>query len=298
MFKRILRCYSSALKDMIKHDGVEHAGYIAFLCMLSIFPFFVFFTAAVATFSNKYLQGFSGNSILNIVTSIMTESDFANLISALQPRIIEITSTPPQSFLGLAIISVIWTASSLFEGLRTIMNRAYRVSNPPSYIFRRAMSIIQFILLTFIVMLIMFSIKLLPLISEWFLILLQDTNEYWFITKFLTIFINLANDFSYLIGFIINFLFLSYVYYLIPNKQNRLIETFPGTFNTIIFWSLSSKFFHFYLSTFEQINIVYGSIAGIITALSYFYVCSLIFIYGAELNYWSLLIFFKQQNKQ
>lgn len=291
IFKNILQCYKNSLRDTINHDGVEHAGYIAFLCMLSIFPIFIFFTATIVTFSNKYLEGVSGESILHIITSILAESDFSNLIIALQPRIVEITSTPPQSFLGLAILSVIWTASSLFEGLRTIMNRAYRVSNPPSYILRRALSIVQFIFFTFIVMMIIFSIKLLPIILGWILVLLEDVKEYSFITSFLTIFLKLTDSFSHFIGFGIYFLLLSYIYYLIPNKTHSLRETFPGTFNTIIFWFLSNKCFQFYLSTFQQINIVYGSVAGIIIALLYFYICSLIFIYGAELNHWISEIF-------
>ena len=150
--RQVVKCYKKALIDTIIHDGIEHGGYIAFLSMLSIFPFFIFFTASIAIISDLYLKNISGESILNIVISILVESDFANLIVALQPRIIEITSTPPQSFLSLAIISVIWTASSLLEGLRTILNRANRISNPPNYILRRLLSIIQFILISFIVM--------------------------------------------------------------------------------------------------------------------------------------------------
>jgi len=281
------------LIDTVLHDGIEHGGYIAFLCMLSIFPFFIFFTASIAIISDLYLKNIKGESILNIIISILIESDFANLIGALQPRIIEITSAPPQSFLSLAIVSVIWTASSLLEGLRTILNRANRVSNPPNYILRRLLSIMQFILISSVVMVLVFIIKILPIISEGILFLIEDLRQYSFIAKFLSLVVEFHERLNWLIIFFINFLLLSSIYYLIPNTKQKFIETFPGTLNTIIWWQISTKAFQYYLSVFQQINIVYGSIAGVIIALLYFYICSLIFIYGAELNFWFKKLIFK-----
>jgi membrane protein len=293
MLSQIIQCYKNALIDTINHDGVEHGGYIAFLCMLSIFPFFIFFAASIAIIGNLYLENIKGESILNIITSLLVESNFANLIEALKPRIIEITSTPPQPFLSLAIVSVIWTASSLLEGLRTILNRAYRVSKPPNYLLRRLLSIMQFILISFLVMVLIFIIKILPIISEGLLFFMEDFRKYSFITRGLNIIIELKESLNWLIVFGINFLLLSSIYYLIPNKKQKFIETFPGTFNTIIWWQISTNAFQDYLSIFKQINIVYGSIAGIIIALLYFYICSLVFIYGAELNYWFQKLVFK-----
>ena len=295
MLSQIIQCYKNALLDTISHDGVEHGGYIAFLCMLSIFPFFIFFTASIAIIGNVYLENINGESILSIITSLLMESNFANLIEALQPRIIEITSTPPQPFLSLAIVSVVWTASSLLEGLRTILNRAYRVAKPPSYLWRRLLSIVQFLLISFLVMILIFIIKILPIISEGLLFFTEDFRKYSFITRVLNIIVDLKESLSWIIVFGINFLLLSSIYYLIPNKIQKFIETFPVTFNTIIWWQISTHAFQDYLSVFKQINIVYGSIAGIIIALLYFYICSLIFIYGAELNYWFQKLIFKHK---
>jgi len=299
LIKKLLRCYKNSFIDIIRHDGVEHAGYISFLCMLSIFPFFIFFTAIFGSISSLYLEDKLHESLSSIFTSILSDTKFAKFIGALQPRIIEISDSPPQSFLRLAIISVIWTASSLLEGLRTILNRAYRVSNPPSYLFRRLMSILQFILISFIVMLITFTIKFIPLISKGiinFVDEFKDGNfEYEFITNILNIILIIDENISHFLSFTIMFLFLSYIYYLIPNQKQKFSHTFIGTFNTIIFWWLSTNAFQYYISVFPQINLVYGSIAGIIIALLYFYICSIIFIYGAELNYWSFVLFFRKR---
>lgn len=292
MIRKILHCYKNAAIDTIKHDGFEHAGYIAFLCMISIFPFLVFFTAIIAIIGNKFLYAVSGESLISTLTSMLINSQF---MSALQPRILEITTSPPQSFVGLVVMSVIWSASSLLEGLRTILNRAYRVNNPPSYLLRRMMSIFQFLLISFIVILITFTIKLLPIISALLIQMIEGLNKYDFIKSALQKIIIASKYGSAIILLLIAFLFLSYIYYLMPNKRQKFYHTFPGTFNTMILWLILTKAFQYYLAVFQQINIVYGSVAGIIIALLYFHMCSVVFIFGAELNYWTCRMVFTKK---
>src|SRR3989338_10788634 len=130
-----------ALVDTIRQDGVEHAGYLAFLSILSIFPFLIFLISIIGHFGGEQV---GPKAIFNIINSLPKE-----VVESLMPRIAEIISGPPQSFLTLAIIGVIWTASSSVEGLRTILNRAYRVHLPPPYLLRRLINIIEFFIITF-----------------------------------------------------------------------------------------------------------------------------------------------------
>jgi len=50
-------------------------------------------------------------------------------------------------------------------------------------------------------------------------------------------------------------------------------------------WAACQKLFVLYLSNFQQISFVYGSLAGIMIYLLFFYLVNLIFIFGAEFNY-------------
>ncbi len=43
MIWRYIRCLAQAIFKTIEHDGIEHAGYMAFMILLSIFPFVMFF---------------------------------------------------------------------------------------------------------------------------------------------------------------------------------------------------------------------------------------------------------------
>lgn len=256
-----------AVIDTVRQDGIEHAGYLSFLSILSLFPFLIFLIAIIGFFGASE----AGVSAVNSVLSF-----FPNEISqALAPRINEIILGPPQSFLTIAIIGVIWTASSSVEGCRTILNRAYRIAFPPPYLWRRFLSILQFFLITFSALIGIVVFVIVPT----FLKKLE--------LKF-NIHFDINSNIFYFRYFAICLLLLcatSLLYYILPNAHQKITQTLPGSILTVLLWSLLVKIFIAYLHNFHQFNLVYGSLAGIIISLMFFYLVSIIFIIGAEFNY-------------
>jgi len=253
--------------DTINQDGVEHAGYLAFLSILAVFPFLIFLISIIGFFS-------SSDSGIMIIKDIL-HSLPQEIVRALLPRINEIILGPPQQFLTIAIIGVIWTASSSVEGCRTILNRAYRVSSPPPYIFRRLISIVEFFIITFLMIVGIFTFVIIPRTLKNF------TDKFEIISQ-----INF--DFLYLRHIAISILLVvatSLLYYALPNVKQKFTRTIPGAVLAVISWVFLEKLFIIYLKTFHQMNFVYGSLAGVIIALLFFYLVSLIFIIGAEFNY-------------
>jgi membrane protein len=276
IFKKIkmfFTCIWLAIHDAIYHDGVEHAGYLSFLIMLSIFPFLIFFMHFTALLG----EGFLGNVLVQVIMS----SSWASFIDALKPRIVEITSSPPSSILTLAIASVIWTASSIFEGLRTVLNRAYRVTAPPAYIFRRLLSFVEFFIATICILFIMITLAIIPEFIRLFVTYFKIYNYLGF---------NFDNPMHegvrITILYAFTFLLVNYAYYALPNRKSRFRDSLMGSSMVVIAWSIFGNIFTYYIDTFPQVNFIYGSIAGIIIALLYFYFSSLIFIMGGEFNYY------------
>lgn len=262
-----LKILRTAIIDTINHDGIEHAGYLAFLSILSLFPFLIFLISII---------GFFGASEAGIAT---IQHGLAylpkELVEALIPRITEITSGPPQRFLTIAIIGVIWTASSSVEGCRTILNRAYRVESPPPYIWRRFISIIEFFVISFSIVIGIFTFVIIPRFFkkiESTFPLTEQINFDLFYLRHIATFILLVSA-------------VSLLYYALPNVKQRLRRTIPGSILTVILWIALEKLFILYLTTFKQVNFVYGSLASVIISLMFFYLMSIIFIIGAEFNY-------------
>lgn len=201
------------------------------------------------------------------------------VMNGLLPRFDEILSGPPQGILTLAIIGTIWTASSIFEGLRTSLNRAHNVQNPPNYIFRRLKSFLEFIVTTIVIMLITFFLTVAPEIFTIFGKKLAEIGR--FDSAYLENFENLRFNFT----IVIVFLMLLASYKLIPNIDLSLKDIFPGSLTVMFLWVASSYGYSYYLASFHQVSLVYGSLAGIIATLLYFYIMAFIYIFGAEVNY-------------
>lgn len=257
----------SSINDTIRQDGIEHAGYLAFLSILSLFPFLIFLFSIITFFGDSEIY----SQFIHIVLNNFP----ANVSASLLPRINEITNGPPQGLLTVAIIGVIWTASSAVEGLRTILNRAYRVDNPPNYVWGRMLSILQFIIITVIISITVIILVLAPALLKKFELLFTvnfQINYDWFYFRQL------------LIVFIL-FITTSLLYYHIVDVKQRYRDTIPGTIIAIILWAIILRLFSIYLEKFHQFNLVYGSLGGIIGTLMFFYLINLVFIIGAEFNY-------------
>lgn len=270
-FERFKLCFKKAIYDtVITHDGIEHAGYLAFLSILSLFPFLVFLFAFV---------GFIGQSAVgaHFVTLLMQNAILPEHIRlALEPRVEEIISGPPQGLLTFAIVGAIWTASSAVEGLRTILNRAYRVATPPAYIWRRLLSIAQFLMLTLAVVVAMFGLVLVPIvwdhISHFFGLQNTFTGPLWPYLRY---------GLTTLILFIVVCVF----FVIIPNIRQSWNRAAPGAVLVVMLWMLAAFLLSTYLQHFQQVNLIYGSLGGIIASLLFFYISAVIFIFGAEFNY-------------
>jgi len=233
-----LHCLKKAAHDTIRHDGVEHAGYLSFLAILSLFPFLVFLFSFVGWFGENYL----GEEFAKIIMTYLPDSSR----EALAARIQEISSGPPQGLLTIAILGAIWTASSSVEGLKTILNRAYRVHTPPAYLFRRLMSIVQFLLIVSIIIITMVFMLIVPFAIEWLEEILAIEGL-----------IGATHEFAILrygISMSLWFATISLIYYFIPNLRQSWKNIMPGALIVVLLWSLISTLFSVYLQNFDRLT--------------------------------------------
>ena len=277
LIKRFVNLNVNAIFNLFKHDGVEHAGYMAFITLLSFFPFLVFLMAVTGSIGKSD----HGTEFIHLILDNMPR----DLIFALKPRVEEIISGPPSSLLTISILGTIWTSSSALEGLRTILNKIYNVSSPPAYILRRLLSIAQFFIIVAMLVVSMLILLLLPIIY-------QEISHFRYLKPIFELTEQLngsilspiwdnARHFTFVITLFAGVIFL---YYTIPNIKLKLRSLIPGSILVVILWLASGSLLSEYVYQFSQVNVVYGSLAGFIITLLFFYVIHIIFIYGAEIN--------------
>lgn len=262
-----IRIFRMAVVDTVRQDGIEHAGYLAFLSIFSLFPFLIFLIIILNYAGGDFL---ATQIIYSAINSLPKEA-----ADSLLPRVEEIVSGPPQSFLTIAIIGIIWTASSSVEGYRTILNRAYRVHLPPPYLLRRLISIMEFFVLTFGISVGITLLVILPSILN-----VKELQSSW---TFLSRYYSLEARQTIFYGFLVAA--TSLLYYIIPNVRQRITKTIPGAILAVFLWVETQRAFSLYLENFHQFNFIYGGLAGIMIYLMFFYLVNLIFIFGAQFNY-------------
>jgi membrane protein len=273
ILKNFVKLNIKAIENLIKHDGVEHAGYLAFVSLLSFFPFLIFLMA----FTSFIGQSQQGIELIHLILDNLPE----DLTKSIIPRIKEILSGPPSSLLTISILGIIWTSSSTLEGLSTILNRIYRVETPPAYIWRRSLSILQFFIITALMVASMFILLLLPMIY-------QTVSNIEYLKPIFEINIEVlapiwknARNITFILTLFVGVI---YLYYSTPNTKLRLRSLIPGSILVVFLWFISGYLLSKYVYAFTQVNLVYGSLAGFITTLLFFYIIHMMFIYGAEIN--------------
>jgi membrane protein len=255
--KKVVNAFWDSVRSLIRHDGVEQSGYLSFLTMLSVFPMMVLFVAITGQIGKLEVgQRF----VRKLITTIPDE-----FVGDILPRISEVVSSPPPKLLSLAIVGIIWSSSSVLEGLRTVLNRAYRVHTPPSYFIRRLISLGQIILFTSICTIAMMLIVIEPFIAR----------------KFGDIY-NAKYNYNVAIGLL--FFGVVAVYYILPNVKQKLINVIPGAVCVVIGWIVTAEALKVYLHI-NNLGSIYGSLAGVILTLIFFYLDFIILIFGAEFNY-------------
>lgn len=263
-----LLCFRAG-KNMADNMGVEMAGYLTFIMLLSLFPYLILMVSAVGFVG----QGDAGRQYIELFLSHLPD-DF---VQTLRPRIVEIISGPPQGLLTFAVLSAIWSSSSGIEGVRAMLNRAYRVHAPPAYLRRRLMSIVQILVLTLMIVGVLLLLVSMPIAVN-------------YLTEFTGIEIplelqSLIENYFLVLAAIAMFVLVASLYYFLPNVKQTPRRVLPGAALVVALWIGGAVGVSFYLGSIGQLTPVYGPLSGFIATLIYIYVMILIFTFGAEFNH-------------
>ncbi len=248
--------------NLIKHEAIEYAGYLTYLNVLSVFPFIFIFFAIISVIDESSF----GIEFLNIVLSHLPHY----ILDTFGKQINEIANGPPISLMNVALVGAIWTASSSIEALKSIFNKIYLVRNKPAYLRSRITSIIQFMIIVFAIIA---TITVFVIIPKLLPILPKIAQYEIFNNQFNIVWVN---------GILL--LIVSTMYYTLTNVKMSFVSTIPGAVLTIILWIISGNALSFYMINFNQVSVMYGSLASIIITLIFLYVVNVILIFGAEFN--------------
>lgn len=261
-----------------EHNGTVHAGNMAFLATLSLFPFLVLLVS---------ISGFLGQTESGaLAIQTLFDSLPEEVRDTLDRPVQMIVAGAQVHLLTVGGVMALWTASSCVEAARVAVIRAYDGWDHARPIWQRRLQSMGSVLAAVLMALITMSILVvLPVVFSTVDAMVPEEVDQFELVMHAREWLAPLMTARTVLGPLIIFLYLWICYRgfapRVPNFRRRF---WPGALATMIFWLALGKSFSLYLSTFGQYNATYGSMAGVvITQIFLFLLCSG-FVLGAELN--------------
>jgi membrane protein len=254
----------NALNRFQSNDGSAMAGYIAFSGLLSIFPFLIF----AATLIGMLVGESRSEGIIDALFQIAPQ----HVALTLEPVVEEVLGKQSSEVLTVSALFALWVASNAVEAFRIAFDRAYGIIDPRHFVLNRALALGIVLLGAVVAALLGVSILLSPIILH---LVSERTN---FAIP------SIAGYVTYGFGIAVFLGFLMLMHLWLPGRHLPGTVIWPGVIVTTVIWLMAAGGFTLYLSFTPTYTVTYGTLAGVIITLMFFYLTGATIIFGAELN--------------
>lgn len=262
----LFHCLVAAVQRFLANGGLIMSGHLAFVVLLSLFPFLIFLTALAGFFGQTEL----GTYFVAFIFEQMPEQ----VSEVLSVPLLEVLQETRGGLMTIGILLAVWTASSGIEAARIALNRAYLSDRRRPLWKSRGESILLVLAVSACILIAMLALILGPVVwaeLQAHLGVPDRIRVSWLAAR-------------YGVGATLLFLAVATMYYLLPAAKLKLRWVLPGTLLVVVLWLAAATAFSLYVRHFGGYTVTYGSLAGIILTLVFFYVLAAIFVFGAEFN--------------
>ncbi len=265
--RRRVLCIIKRVAIGVYNDGFIHAGNLAYLTLVALFPFFIV-AAAITQMFGRTQDGLAAlNGFLLTVPHGVGE--------VLRPAMREVLNARAGNLLWIGAIVGLWTVGSLIETIRDILRRAYGTSSGTPF-WRHRLSSIGIIVASVFGAMFALSMQVMlttvQALAERFLPFADDAIGIISATKLLP---------TAILYVALLFLFSA----LTPSRyRGRRFPKWPGALTTTLWWYGTTLLLPVFIGHLTNYSLTYGSLAGTMIALIFFFIIGLGVVIGAEVN--------------
>lgn len=248
-------------------DGFIHAGNLAYLSMLAIFPFFILGAALFDLIGGRD----NAEAMIAAVSRALPYS----VASVIEPVAEDVIYARSGWLLWIGGAVGLWTVSSLIETIRDILRRAYGTESVRAIWKTRLLSAGFILAAVVTLMLSLFAQVLIGGAQEVIAAAFPQLGE-WIGTLRLTRIVpalGLAAS-----------LFVLFYTLTPPAYRGKIYPKWPGALFTTIWWLAVAAALPMVLRSVFTYDLTYGSLAGSMVTLFFFWLVGLGLVIGAELN--------------
>lgn len=249
------------------NDGFIHAGNLAYMTLLALFPFFI---AVAAIFAVIGEQGQLNASIDAVLTAVPPR-----VAQVIAPVARDIAAARQGWLLWVGGLFGLWTATSLIETIRDILHRAYGTPATHAFWHYRLFSTGVIFAAVILLLIALSGQVMLSAVQEIMLALFPGLNL--LVSEFVVTRLISA-------GALFGSIYMLFVSLTPSQYQARRYPKWPGALLVTGWWILVTFALPRVLRTFFTYDLTYGSLAGVMIALFFFWLVGLGMVVGAELN--------------
>ena len=251
-------------------DGFIHAGNLAYMTMLALFPFFIVMSAVFAALGEQREQEASIHAFLTALPPVVSQ--------VLEPVARDVIHARQGWLLWAGGLIGLWTVSSLIETIRDILLRAYGTSSTKAF-WRYRLLGGGIVMLA--VMALLGSLYLQVVVTAGRLVVIERLSR--FTTHGLQMMLLPMARFMPAMVLFISIYLLFFI--LTPGRYRRSgCPRWPGAALVTLWWGVVSTGLPVGLRVLLKYDLTYGSLAGVMISLFFFWLVGLGMVTGAELN--------------
>ncbi len=248
-------------------DGSVNAGNLAYLALLTVFPFFILAAAIASLIGQSAATQREVASFLHVLPR--------NVSDLLEKPIHDVLKARTGPLLWLGALTGLWAVGSFVETIRDIFRRAYGVQSTKPFWHYRLSSMLVIIVSVILALVSLLVQGVLAAVERFIYALVPQAQD-------VAGWLGLSRIVPGLVMFgALYMLFLS----VTPSKY-RLSKCpkWPGALFTTFWWVSITALLPVVLSKLGSYDLTYGSLAGPIIALLFFFFVGLGIVFAAHLN--------------
>ncbi len=268
MIKKSLIFTTKLINKTLEDNILTLSAQLSFYLILSIFPFLILAISLMCGYST-YIYDF-----LNSLSAVLPKQVYSIIYGVLKYSV----GSCSKPYLTISMLIILWSATSGSATIINGINIAFGFNTKRNYLFLRLRGIL-------------FTLALMVSMQIVFTVIVAGRSLLIFVKK-ITIFDGynflLIDILRFTFSFFVIFIILSAAYKFLPYEKVKFSYAFPGAIFAAVGSIAGSYIYSRYVSTrVVYINSIYGNLSGLFVFIIWIYILSIIFLTGAEVNYFA-----------
>ena len=271
----------SRIRDFLNHYVVglynsvdEHhvlllAGGLAFSLFTCLVPFLLIGVAILGSVLETHAVETQVAAFISALVPYENQAEFIKEVAISRTREFALYKGVYGAVGGFVLL---FTASGLFNSMRTILNTVYRVERRNLDLLGR---IRDFGMVFLVLCLFLVTILVFPLVE----VAAESTLVGSFLER-----LNLGHRFYGMVSFLGTLMAFFAMYLLIPNGRQNLRVVGISAIAAVVLWEVARQAFGYYISHFATVERIYGAYVLIVLPALWIYYSSIVFIVGAQIG--------------